>query len=110
VRKNCSAQGSQTNQSLEGITPPPLGDVHLGDVRELVEHESFTVNGGMDTSHQEITQDAETRLHEYTRTLFESMGDKRHFIYASSCNTSPLTPWENLVYFRDAAREYGQLK
>jgi hypothetical protein len=30
-------------------------------------------------------------------------------VCASSCNTSPLTPWENLVYFRDAARECGQL-
>jgi hypothetical protein len=95
---------------LEGITPPPLGDVHLGDVRELVRYESFTVNGGMDTSHQEITQVAEARLHAYTRALFESMGDKRHFIYASSCNTSPLTRCQNLVTLRDAARECGQVK
>jgi uroporphyrinogen-III decarboxylase len=37
------------------------------------------------------------------------MGDKSHFVFASSCTTSPLTPWENLVYLRDAAREYGRM-
>jgi hypothetical protein len=63
----------------------------------------------MDSPHLEIREDAERVLHDYTRTLFESMGDKRHFIYASSCMTSPLTPWENLVYLRDAAREHGRL-
>ena len=94
---------------LEGVTPPPMGDVLLGEVREMVGYDKFTVNGGMAAQQQEIRQDAEARLHTYTRELFESMGDKRHFIFASSCNTSPLTPWENLRYFRDAARAYGQL-
>jgi uroporphyrinogen-III decarboxylase len=62
----------------------------------------------MDAHHQEITEDPEARIHEYTRRLFASMADKRYFIFASSCNTSIATPWENLVYFRDAAREYGR--
>ena len=100
--------GASHIDCLEGVTPPPMGDVELGDVRGRVSYKNFTVNGGMDAPHQEITQDAEQRLHDYTRTLFESMGDKRHFIFASSCNTSPLTPWKNLVTFRDAAREYGR--
>ena len=94
---------------LEGITPPPLGDVELVEVRKLAGQESYTVNGGMDATHQEITDNAEPRLHDYTHRLFDSMGDRRHFIFASSCNTSPLTPWRNLVYFRDAAREYGRI-
>ena len=47
-------------------------------------------------------------IHTYTRDLFGSMGDKRHFIFASSCMTPPPTPWENLLHFRDAAREYGR--
>jgi uroporphyrinogen-III decarboxylase len=50
-------------------------------------------------------EDAESRLHEYVRALFASMADQRHFIFASSCTTPLPTPWENLVYFRDAARE-----
>ena len=100
--------GQSKIDCLEGVTPPPIGDVILSEARRLVGYENFTVNGGMDATHQEIEDDAEARLHEYTRTLFEAMGDKRHFIFASSCNTSPLTPWENLIYFRDAAREYGR--
>ncbi len=95
---------------LEGITPPPSGDVNLCEVRERVGYENFTVNGGMDALRQEIGENAESQLHAYTKHLFDSMSDKRHFIYASSCNTSPLTPWSNLVHLRDAAREYGVLQ
>jgi uroporphyrinogen-III decarboxylase len=102
--------GASHVDCLEGITPPPLGDVELSEVRGLAASERFTVDGGMDAHRQEIRQDAETRLHDYTRRLFESMGDKRHFIFASSCNTSYLAPWENLTYFRDAARAYGRVK
>lgn len=101
--------GQAKVDALEGVTPPPLGDVELKEVQSMTGYKNFTVNGGMDPRHQELTEDAEARLHDYTRHLFESMGDKRHFIFASSCNTSPLTPWENLIYFRDAAREHGRI-
>ncbi|MEK7405215.1 MAG: uroporphyrinogen decarboxylase family protein [Acidobacteriota bacterium] len=94
---------------LEGITPPPTGNVDLSQARGLSGYENFTVNGGMDVTRQETAADPEARIHDYTRRLFESMGDKRHFIFASSCSTSVLTPWENLVHFRDAAREYGRV-
>lgn len=99
--------GASKIDCLEGVTPPPAGDVQLGEVRQLVGYGNFTVNGGMDSVHLEIAEDAERQLHEYTRGLFGSMGDKRHFIFASSCSTSPVAPWRNLVYLRDAAREYG---
>jgi uroporphyrinogen-III decarboxylase len=102
--------GQARIDALEGVTPPPMGDVQLHEVRELTGYDNFTVNGGMSATQQELTQEAETRIHDYTRTLFESMGDKRHFIFASSCNTSPLTPWENLLHFRNAALEYGRLE
>ena len=101
--------GEAKIDALEGVTPPPMGDVQLGEVRKLTGYKNFTVNGGMSATQQEIAQDAEAKIHAYTRRLFESMGDKRHFIFASSCNTSPLTPWENLLYFRDAALAYGRL-
>jgi len=94
---------------LEGITPPPMGDVDLNEARMLAGSDTFVVNGGMDAHHLEISEDAGARLHDYTRCLFESMGDKRRFIFASSCNTSLLTPWENLRHFRNAARDYGRL-
>jgi hypothetical protein len=101
--------GASGVDCLEGITPAPLGDVQLGDARRMSGKPDFTVNGGMDSPHLELRQDSEAALHAYTRELFVTMGDKRHFIFASSCMTSPLTPWENLIYLRDAAREYGRI-
>jgi hypothetical protein len=93
---------------LEGLTPPPLGDVPLHEARSMTGNENFTVNGGMDTPHLELREDAEAGIHHYTRELFASMGDKRHFVFASSCSTPAITPWQNLISFRDAAREYGR--
>jgi hypothetical protein len=100
--------GQSRVDCLEGITPPPMGNVALSEARRLAGYENFTVNGGMDAAHLEIIENAEVQLHEYVRHLFESMGDKRHFIFASSCTTSVMTPWENLIYCRDAARKYGR--
>ena len=94
---------------LEGITPPPMGDVELDEARKLAGSEGFVVNGGMDAHHLETGNDAGARIDEHTRLLFKSMGDKRRFIFASSCSTSLLTPWENLIHFRDAARRHGRL-
>jgi len=94
---------------LEGISQPPLGDVRLAEVRSQIGYERFTVNGGMSLHQQEIEENAETIIHDYTRDLFSALSDGRHFIYACSCNTSPLTPWENILYLRDAARAYGRL-
>lgn len=102
--------GAAQVDCLEGITPRPLGDVDLGEVRGLTGFDSFTVNGGIDVHRQEVCDEPERRLHEYSRDLFASMRDKRHFIFASSCNTSYLAPWENLVYLRDAAREHGRMQ
>ena len=93
---------------LEGLTPPPMGNVPLAEARRMTGYDRFTVNGGMDAPHLEIMENAESRLHEYVRALFASMADKRHFIFASSCATPLPTPWENLVWFRDAARECGR--
>ena len=93
---------------LEGLTPPPLGDVPLHQARSMTGNENFTVNGGMDTPHLELREAAEAGIHHYTRELFASMGDKRHFVFASSCSTPAITPWQNLISFRDAAREYGR--
>jgi uroporphyrinogen-III decarboxylase len=90
---------------LEGLTPPPMGNVPLAEARRMTGYDNFTVNGGMDAPHLEIVENAESQLHEYVRGLFASMADMRHFIFASSCTTPLLTPWENLAYFRDAARE-----
>ena len=103
--------GASRIDCLEGITPPPTGDVQLSQARAMAGYGNFTVNGGMDVMRQETGgEEAEARVHDYTRRLFESMGDKKHFIFASSCCTSLLTPWRNLLFFRDAACEYGRIR
>ena len=45
---------------------------------------------------------------EDVRDLFASLGDRSSFLFASGCNTSPRTPFANLLAFRDAAFKHGQ--
>ena len=93
---------------VEGQAPPPLGDWPLAEARALSDR--LIVCGGMAAPEQELTgPDAPEQLDAYVRTLFASLGDKRRFIFASSCNTSPRTPYENLLAFRDACWKYGKL-
>ena len=93
---------------VEGQAPPPLGDWHLHEAREL--SEGLIVCGGMAAPQQELAGPrAADQIDAYVRGLFASMGDKRRFLFGSSCNTSPMTPYENLLAFRDAAWKYGQL-
>ena len=93
---------------MEGLTPPPLGTFPLEKARTEMGPE-FIIEGGMFCDYQELTQNAKEKIYDYTKTLFEGMGDKKRFIYSSSCNTSPLTPLENIYYFRDACWQYGQM-
>ena len=67
------------------------------------------VNGGLDTPHLELIDGAAPAIDDYTRELFAGMGDLRRFIFASSCTTPVVTPWDNLQRFRDAARKYGNV-
>jgi hypothetical protein len=93
---------------LEGHAPPPLGDWRLDEARAT--SDQLIVCGGMDAPHQELRgAHASAELDAYVRDTFASMGDKRRFLFGSSCNTSPLTPYENLISFRDAAWRYGKL-
>ena len=92
---------------VEGQAPPPLGDWPLHEARVL--SEKLIVCGGMAAPEQERGgPDAAARIDAYVAGLFATMGDKRRFIFASSCNTSPRTPYANLVAFRDAAWKYGK--
>jgi hypothetical protein len=101
--------GSDRIDCLEGLTPPTLGNVTLCDARRMSGYENFVVNGGMDTPHLELREGAERAIDEYTRTLFAGMPDLRRFIFASSCTTPVVTPWDNLKLFAGAAREHGRL-
>ena len=88
---------------VEGQSHPPLGDWHLHETRVL--SPQLILCGGMTAREQEWAgHDAPCRIRTHVQTLFAGLGDKRRFLFASGCNTSPRTPWENLVAFRDAAR------
>jgi hypothetical protein len=93
---------------VEGQAPPPIGDWPLHEARALSER--LVICGGMAAPEQELMgAGAAQQIRGYVRSLFESMGGMRRFLFGSSCNTSPRTPLENLLAFRDAAWEYGRL-
>jgi len=92
---------------MEGLTQPPLGNFPLHAAHELI-GPTFVVNGGNSCHEQErFEEDSADYVRDYSVALFKSMKNNPRFIYASSCNTSPRTPWRNLVALRDAAREFG---
>ncbi len=93
---------------MEGLTPPPLGNFPLHEAHRLIGPQ-FVVQGGNSCHEQErFEEDAPQFIHDYTRELFKSLAGNPRFIYASSCNTSPRTPWRNIVALRDAARALGR--
>ena len=94
---------------VEGQAHPPLGDWHLCEARALSPR--LILCGGMTAAEQESNgPDAARRIEDHVRALFAGLGDKRRFLFASGCNTSPRTPWENLVAFRDAAWKFGRFE
>jgi hypothetical protein len=91
----------------EGQAPPPLGDWHLHEARAL--SKELIICGGMAAPEQELREpDTRGILDTHVRDLFFSMGNKKRFLFGSSCNTSPTTPLQNLLFFRDAAWKYGK--
>jgi hypothetical protein len=91
---------------IEGQAHPPLGDWRLEETRAL--NERLIVCGGMTVHEQEWTgPDAVARIDRHVRDLFASLGDKRRFLFASGCNSSPRMPFENLIAFRNAALTHG---
>jgi hypothetical protein len=93
---------------LEGLTPPPVGDFPLDRAQALI-GPRFLVEGGDTCAQQELSgDDAPARIRGHVRSLFRSLRGTPRFIFSSSCNTSPRTPWRNLLALRDAAREEGR--
>jgi hypothetical protein len=93
--------------SMDGQAPPPLGDWNFAD--SLAVRPDYLATGGMFVPYQELnTEDAAERINQYVCNLFAELGPaKSRLIFSTSCNWSPLGPWENLVAFRDAVRQYG---
>jgi uroporphyrinogen-III decarboxylase len=89
---------------MEGITHPSIGDFPLKEAKKI--HPKFIVNGGMSAAEQEITENSKELLKNYVKSLMEEMKPDR-FIFASSCQTSPKMPYENLLYFKEYCLKYG---
>ena len=93
---------------LEGVAFPPLGDVELDEAARL-SGGRFILTGGISAAQ---TGRLRTRgeVGDYVRALLRRMEPHAHrFVLSASCNTPTDTPWETLVHFRDAWREYGGL-
>ena len=94
---------------VEGQAPPPIGDWYLHEARAL--SKDLIVCGGMAAPEQELQgPDVYKKIDSYVENLFHLMGDKRRFLFGSSCNTSPRTNFENLIYFRDVSWRHGKLE
>ncbi|MEA2062268.1 MAG: uroporphyrinogen decarboxylase family protein [Gemmatimonadota bacterium] len=91
---------------LEGIAFPPLGDIDLWEAR--LAGEKFIVNGGLSAVQLEgpVTR---TQAEDYVEKLFLKMRPFHRFTFAMSCNTSILTAWDTLRYYRDAWHKYAQM-
>jgi hypothetical protein len=91
---------------LEGITPPPLGNVELYEAIELTGGD-FICNGGITPLLQQSVKTKDD-VYEYTRSIFEKLKDTRQFVYSMSCNTSINTSYDVICWFRDATRELSE--
>lgn len=93
---------------LEGIAFPPLGDVKLDEALRLA-GEHFIVTGGISAKEFERLA-TRADIFAYVRDLFARLRPYAHrFILSASCNTPYNAPWEKIVTFRDAWREFADV-
>jgi len=105
-RVNLELIASLGVDGLEGVAFPPMGDVTLPEAMELT-GDRFLVTGGISAIEFESLKTREA-VFEYVRKLFAEMKEYRHrFMFAASCNTPINARWEQIVWFRDAWREFG---
>ena len=94
---------------LEGVAFPTLGDVELDEAMRL-SGDRLIITGGI--SALEFGR-LKTRddIRAYVRGLLGRMKPFAHrFILSASCNTPVTAPWESILHFRDAWREYSGIQ
>ena len=93
---------------VEGIAPPPLGDLDFGRARQIL-GSRFVLQGGMTFFEEELhVLNAREKIFEHVKNLFDSLSNKKAFIFGSGCCTSPRASYENLLSLRDACWKYGK--
>ncbi|MBU4460533.1 MAG: hypothetical protein KJ579_08200 [Verrucomicrobia bacterium] len=105
-RANLARVAALGVDGLEGVAYPPLGDVALDEALRLA-GERMIVTGGISAIETERFRTRD-EVRRYVAGLLERLEPWRHrFMLSASCNTSIRTPWETLVWFRDAWLEFG---
>jgi uroporphyrinogen decarboxylase len=106
-RDNLRLIASLGVDGLEGVAFPTLGDVELDEAMRL-SGDRLIITGGISAQEFERLHTREA-VFAYVRELFERMRPYAHrFMFSASCNTPYTAPWQTLVWFRDAWREYAE--
>jgi uroporphyrinogen-III decarboxylase len=106
-RDNLRLIASLGVDGLEGVAFPTLGDVDLDEAMRL-SGDRLIITGGISAQEFERLHTREA-VFAYVRELFERMRPYAHrFMFSASCNTPYTAPWQTLVWFRDAWREYAE--
>ncbi len=108
----CGQQGANLRfiaslgvDGLEGVASPPLGDVEL-DEAFAATGDRFILTGGISAAEVDRLQSRD-EVRVYVKQLFDRLRPFAHrFLFASACNTAFTTRWEQLIWFRDAWREF----
>lgn len=104
-RANLKLIASLGVDGLEGVAYPPLGDVELAEALALA-GDPFIVTGGISAAETDRLTTREL-VFEYVGGLFDRIRPyANRFVFAASCNTAITATWEQLVWFRDAWREF----
>ena len=105
-RDNLSLIASLGVDGLEGVAFPTLGDVELDEALRL-SGDRMIVTGGIGAQEFERLHTRE-QVFAYVKELFCRMQPYAHrFMLSASCNTPYTAPWQTIVWFRDAWREYA---
>jgi len=105
-RANLPLIASLGVHGLEGVAYPPLGDVQLDEAMRLTGGRMI-LTGGISARETEQFRTAD-EVRRYIEGLFVRLRPDRHrFMLSASCNTSIRTPWQVLLWFRDAWREFA---
>ena len=103
-RDNLKLIASLGVDGLEGVAFPPLGDVELDEAMQL-SGEKLIITGGISAMEAEGLKCYDD-VRRYVEGLFKRLRPYSHrFMLSASCNTSILTPWQTIKWFRDAWRE-----
>ena len=105
-RDNLPLIASLGVDGLEGVAFPTLGDVELDEAMRL-SGDRLIITGGISAQEFERLRSREA-VFAYVRELFGRMRPYAHrFMLSASCNTPYTAPWQTIVWFRDAWREYA---